>query len=38
MYVDGFVIAVPRKKMKAYVTMARQGRKMHSQLSTSCAG
>lgn len=27
-YVDGFVIAVPRKNMKRYVTMARQGKKM----------
>jgi uncharacterized protein YbaA (DUF1428 family) len=27
-YVDGFLIAVPRRKMKAYVTMARSGKKL----------
>jgi uncharacterized protein YbaA (DUF1428 family) len=27
-YVDGFLIAVPRKKMKQYVKMARGGKKM----------
>ena len=27
-YVDGFVIAVPRTKMKSYVKMAREGKKM----------
>ena len=27
-YVDGFVLAVPRSKMKAYVKMARMGKKM----------
>ena len=27
-YVDGFVIAVPRNKMKSYVKMAREGKKM----------
>jgi len=31
-YVDGFVIAVPRKKMKAYVKMAREGKKMWMKL------
>ena len=31
-YVDGFVIAVPRKKMRGYVNMARQGRKMWMKL------
>ena len=31
-YVDGFLIAVPRRKMKAYVKMARQGRKMWMKL------
>ncbi len=27
-YVDGFVIAVPRSKMKQYVKMAREGKRM----------
>jgi uncharacterized protein YbaA (DUF1428 family) len=27
-YVDGFVIAVPRKKMKTYLKMARMGKKL----------
>jgi uncharacterized protein YbaA (DUF1428 family) len=27
-YVDGFVIAVPRRKMKSYVKMAREGKRM----------
>jgi uncharacterized protein YbaA (DUF1428 family) len=31
-YVDGFVIAVPRKKMKSYVKMAREGKKMWMKL------
>ena len=31
-YVDGFVIAVPRKKMKAYEKMARDGKKMWMKL------
>jgi uncharacterized protein YbaA (DUF1428 family) len=31
-YVDGFVIAVPRKKMKAYEKMAREGKKMWMKL------
>jgi alkaline phosphatase len=31
-YVDGFVIAVPRRKMKAYEKMAREGRKMWMKL------
>jgi uncharacterized protein YbaA (DUF1428 family) len=31
-YVDGFVIAVPRSKMKAYEKMARGGKKMWMEL------
>ena len=31
-YVDGFVIAVPRRKMKSYEKMARQGKKMWMKL------
>jgi uncharacterized protein YbaA (DUF1428 family) len=31
-YVDGFVIAVPQKKMKSYVKMAREGKKMWMKL------
>ena len=31
-YVDGFVIAVPRNKMKSYKKMARQGKKMWMEL------
>ena len=31
-YVDGFLIAVPRNKMKAYEKMARQGKKMWMEL------
>ena len=31
-YVDGFVIAVPRSKMKAYEKMARQGKEMWMKL------
>lgn len=31
-YVDGFVIAVPRSKMKAYVKMATKGKKMWMEL------
>jgi uncharacterized protein YbaA (DUF1428 family) len=31
-YVDGFVIAVPRNKMKTYEKMARQGKKMWMEL------
>ena len=27
-YVDGFVIPIPKKKLKAYVRMARMGKKM----------
>ena len=30
-YVDGFLIAVPRSKMKAYVKMARLGKKVWMQ-------
>jgi uncharacterized protein YbaA (DUF1428 family) len=31
-YVDGFVIAVPRDKMKSYEKMAREGKKMWMKL------
>jgi uncharacterized protein YbaA (DUF1428 family) len=31
-YVDGFVIAVPRRKMKAYEKMAREGKKIWMRL------
>ena len=31
-YVDGFVIAVPRNKMKSYEKMAREGKKMWMKL------
>lgn len=31
-YVDGFVIAVPRRKMKQYVAMAKMGKKMWMKL------
>src|SRR5688572_9897087 len=31
-YVDGFVIAVPRKKMKAYEKTAREGKKIWMRL------
>lgn len=31
-YVDGFVIAVPRRKMTSYLKMARQGKKMWMKL------
>ena len=31
-YVDGFVIAVPRRKMKAYEKMAREGKKIWMKL------
>jgi alkaline phosphatase len=31
-YVDGFLIAVPRKKMQSYVKMAREGKKLWMKL------
>ena len=34
-YVDGFAIAVPRKKMKSYVKMAREVKKMWMKLVPS---
>lgn len=41
-YVDGYVLAVPKKKLKAYRAMARQGEKMWRKYGAldykECAG